>query len=264
MTGLFRVRKFHQDDAHIFCTMDQMHKEIQQTLEFVKMVYDKLGFKSVDYALSTRPQANYIGELKDWDAAEYALIEALNSTGKKWYIKEGDGAFYGPKIDIMVKDALGRKHQTATIQLDFQLPLRFDLEYTNSDSTKSRPVIIHRAILGSLERMMGILIEHYGGKWPFWLSPRQILVVTTRQDEGIQNYAKEIKRMLSEFYCGLDVSDRSLPKKIFEANKLGYNSVIVIGDQEVLEKSVSIRGSGSTMLTIPIAGLIKYYEQINK
>ena len=239
-----------------------MHQEIQQTLDFVERVYQKLGFQSIDYALSTRPSSNYIGELQDWDAAEFALKSSLQNTGKKWYVKEGDGAFYGPKIDVMVKDALGRRHQTATIQLDFQLPIRFDLEYTTAQGTKQRPVIIHRAILGSIERMMGILIEHYAGKWPFWLSPRQILIVTTREDDVIEAYSKKIQQSLGQFYTDLDAGDRLLPKKIFEANKLGYNFVIVIGDQETRDQTVTIRGPDSKQTIMSASEVVQYFESL--
>ncbi|KAF9115480.1 54S ribosomal protein L39, mitochondrial [Mortierella sp. AM989] len=177
LTGLTRVRRFHQDDAHIFCTRDQIFQEIRSTLSFVDTVYRTFRFPSYELALSTRPQSNYLGTLNDWDAAEDSLRQALNQSGLPWSINEGDGAFYGPKIDILVRDALGRRHQTATIQLDFQLPQRFDLSFYDQKGEKQTPVMVHRAVLGSVERMMAILIEHTGGRWPFWLSPRQAMVV---------------------------------------------------------------------------------------
>ncbi|KAF8980384.1 hypothetical protein BGZ46_004257 [Entomortierella lignicola] len=177
LTGLTRVRRFHQDDAHIFCTRDQIFQEIRATLSFVDTVYRTFRFPSYELALSTRPQSNFLGTLKDWDAAEDSLRQALNQSGLPWSINEGDGAFYGPKIDILVRDALGRRHQTATIQLDFQLPQRFDLGFYDQQGEKQTPVMVHRAVLGSVERMMAILIEHTGGRWPFWLSPRQAMVV---------------------------------------------------------------------------------------
>ncbi|KAF9171230.1 54S ribosomal protein L39, mitochondrial [Mortierella sp. AD011] len=177
LTGLTRVRRFHQDDAHIFCTRDQIFQEIRSTLSFVDTVYRTFRFPSYELTLSTRPQSNFLGTLKDWDAAEDSLRQALNQSGLPWSINEGDGAFYGPKIDILVKDALGRRHQTATVQLDFQLPQRFDLSFYDQQGEKQTPVMVHRAVLGSVERMMAILIEHTGGRWPFWLSPRQAMVV---------------------------------------------------------------------------------------
>ncbi|KAI1316350.1 hypothetical protein EDD11_010064 [Mortierella claussenii] len=177
LTGLTRVRRFHQDDAHIFCTREQIFQEIRSTLSFVDTVYRTFRFPSYELALSTRPLSNFLGTLEDWDAAENSLRQALDQSGLHWTVNEGDGAFYGPKIDILVKDALGRRHQTATIQLDFQLPQRFGLEFQDHKDEKQTPVIVHRAVLGSVERMMAILIEHTGGRWPFWMSPRQAMVV---------------------------------------------------------------------------------------
>ncbi|KAF9430245.1 54S ribosomal protein L39, mitochondrial [Podila epigama] len=177
LSGLTRVRRFHQDDAHIFCTRDQIFQEIKSTLSFVKTVYKTFKFPSYELALSTRPLSGFIGTVEEWDAAENALRQALDQSGQAWTINEGDGAFYGPKIDILVRDALDRRHQTATIQLDFQLPQRFGLQFYDAQGEKQSPVIVHRAVLGSVERMMAILIEHTGGRWPFWLSPRQAIVV---------------------------------------------------------------------------------------
>uniref|UniRef100_H0Z5V3 threonine--tRNA ligase n=1 Tax=Taeniopygia guttata TaxID=59729 RepID=H0Z5V3_TAEGU len=176
LSGLTRVRRFQQDDAHIFCTMEQIEEEIKDCLDFLKSVYAVFGF-TFQLHLSTRPE-NYLGDLEIWDHAEKQLQNSLNNFGEQWNLNPGDGAFYGPKIDIKIKDAIGRYHQCATIQLDFQLPIRFNLTYVGKDGDdKKRPVIIHRAILGSVERMIAILAENYGGKWPFWLSPRQVMVV---------------------------------------------------------------------------------------
>lgn len=177
LTGLTRVRRFHQDDAHIFCTRDQIFQEVRSTLSFVDTVYRTFRFPSYELALSTRPLTNYMGSIEEWNSAEASLRQALTESGLAWSINEGDGAFYGPKIDILVRDALGRRHQTATIQLDFQLPQRFGLQYYDQQGEKQQPVIVHRAVLGSVERMMAILIEHTGGRWPFWMSPRQAMVV---------------------------------------------------------------------------------------
>ncbi|KAK4489517.1 hypothetical protein RD792_005326, partial [Penstemon davidsonii] len=175
LTGLTRVRRFQQDDAHIFCRESQIKDEVKGVLEFISHVYKIFGF-TFELKLSTRPE-KFLGEIETWDKAEAALTEALNENGKPWEINEGDGAFYGPKIDISVSDAMRRKFQCATLQLDFQLPARFNLSYSAEDETKrERPVMIHRAILGSVERMFAILLEHYKGKWPFWLSPRQAIV----------------------------------------------------------------------------------------
>ncbi|XP_062945328.1 threonine--tRNA ligase 2, cytoplasmic isoform X2 [Cynocephalus volans] len=175
LSGLTRVRRFQQDDAHIFCTVEQIEEEIKGCLQFLQSVYSTFGF-SFQLNLSTRPE-DFLGEVEMWDEAEKQLQNSLLEFGEPWKVNPGDGAFYGPKIDIKIKDAIGRYHQCATIQLDFQLPIRFDLTYVSKDGDDKRPVIIHRAILGSVERMIAILSENYGGKWPFWLSPRQVLII---------------------------------------------------------------------------------------
>ena len=163
LSGLTRVRRFQQDDAHIFCRLDQIGEEMRQCLDFLSSVYSHFGF-TFELNLSTRPEG-YLGELETWNNAEKALEDALNASGLKWKLNPGDGAFYGPKIDITIKDALQRSHQCATIQLDFQLPIRFKLGYTGQDGEKTKPVIIHRAILGSIERFIAILTENFAGKW---------------------------------------------------------------------------------------------------
>jgi threonyl-tRNA synthetase len=182
LRGLTRVRCFHQDDAHIFCTPKQISSEILSCLHFVDRVYiDRFGFDHVDMKLSTRP-IKKAGTNEQWDQAELALETMLKEYGRPWTIEEGDGAFYGPKIDIRVKDVMGRYHQVATIQLDFQLPNRFELEYSNEDGMKATPVMVHRAVLGSVERMVAVLCEHWGGRWPLWLSPRQVAVCPVSSD----------------------------------------------------------------------------------
>lgn len=174
LNGLTRVRRFQQDDAHIFCRADQIKQEVSGVLDFMRHVYGIFGM-SFKLELSTRPK-KAMGDLELWKKAEAALTESLNEfIGEgNWKINPGDGAFYGPKIDIKVLDALNRVHQTATVQLDFQLPIRFELAYKNEKGEMERPVMVHRAILGSVERSFAILLEHYKGKWPFWLSPRQV------------------------------------------------------------------------------------------
>lgn len=201
--------------------------------------------------LSTRPESQYIGSIEEWNHAEDSLTQALNATGRPWSIKEGDGAFYGPKIDIMVKDSSGKSHQTATIQLDFQLPRRFGLEYVDENDKTQTPVIVHRAILGSIERMMAILIEHTNGKWPFWLSPRQgvVIPVSTQFSE----YAKKVARSLSmgqdaetttdsQYYVDVDSSPRDrLNKMIRQAQLQQYNFIFVVGQKEMDEGTVNVR-----------------------
>lgn len=243
LSGLTRVRRFQQDDAHIFCTQDQIETEIENIFEFLKYVYGVFGFE-FKMELSTRPE-KYVGELKTWDAAEAKLESALNKWGGNWELNAGDGAFYGPKIDIMISDALKRWHQCATVQLDFQLPNRFELEFKAKDNTDAenyeRPVMIHRAILGSVERMTAILTEHFAGKWPFWLSPRQVLVVPV----GVkyQDYAKDVSEQLNSegFYADVDLTGNTLQKKVRNGQLLKYNFIFIVGEQEMEEKSVNIR-----------------------
>jgi threonyl-tRNA synthetase len=260
---MFRVRTFRQDDGHIFCRPDQVQSEIEYTLSCIEMIYSKFGFSDIEMALSTRPEKNFIGTVLEWSTAESSLVSALDRSGKKWVVKNGDGAFYGPKIDVMVKDALGRSHQTATIQLDFQLPQRFDLQYQNTEGALLRPVIIHRAILGSFERMLGILIEHFGGRWPFWLSPRQILIATTRCDEQIEAYALKVRDLLTEYHVDCDFSDRLLGKKIFDANTLGFNFVILIGDKEMQTESITIRTQDGNNFAISREEVFNYFQKLN-
>ncbi|KAJ9709027.1 hypothetical protein PVL29_000827 [Vitis rotundifolia] len=213
LTGLTRVRRFQQDDAHIFCRESQIKDEVMGVLEFINYAYNIFGF-TYELKLSTRPE-KYLGDLETWEKAEAALTEALNQSGKPWEINEGDGAFYGPKIDISVSDALSRKFQCATLQLDFQLPSRFDLSYSAEDEAKrERPVMIHRAILGSVERMFAILLEHYKGKWPFWLSPRQAIVCPV--SEKSQPYALKVRDQIHQagYYVDVDTTDRKIQKKV--------------------------------------------------
>lgn len=207
LTGLTRVRRFHQDDAHVFCRVDQIYDEIASMLVMLQDAYSIFGFPNFELVLSTRPK-QFLGELKEWDQAEDSLRHALNSSNLPWTLNEADGAFYGPKIDVRLIDASGKKHQTATIQLDFQLPQRFDLRYMTSDGTSSaRPVMIHRAILGSMERFMAILIENLAGRWPFWLSPRQAVILPTApNDPALLACAHAVRDQLA---LGLMPSKRS-------------------------------------------------------
>jgi threonyl-tRNA synthetase len=238
-----RVRRFQQDDAHIFCREDQIEGEITNALEFLKHVYGIFGF-TFKLNLSTRPEKNYLGKVETWDMAEKQLAKALDNFGQKWGIKKGDGAFYGPKIDVKLEDALRREHQCGTIQLDFQLPEKFGLQYTNEESTgerHSRPVMIHRAIYGSLERFMAIISEQYGGKWPFWLSPRQIVVLPL--SEKYIDYAKEVVKPFIEdgFYVELDDSNNNMEKKVALAQVAQINVMLVVGPKEQQNKTVNVR-----------------------
>ncbi|KAG2502057.1 hypothetical protein HYH03_000551 [Edaphochlamys debaryana] len=239
LQGLTRVRRFQQDDAHIFCRPDQVMAEVTGFLKFLGEVYDVFG---LDYtmALSTRPEG-YLGDLELWNKAEAALTEALNGTGRPWVLNPGDGAFYGPKIDITVYDALRRKFQCATVQLDFQLPIRFQLEYATEAGTLERPVIVHRAVLGSVERMFAILTEHYAGKWPFWLSPRQVMVVPI--SENSLGYAQDVRRELraAGLHVDVDATDRKMQKKVREAQLSQYNYILVVGEAEKTAQTVNVR-----------------------
>lgn len=241
LSGLTRVRRFQQDDAHIFCTQDQIEDEISSIFDFLQFVYGIFGFQ-FKMELSTRPE-KFVGEIETWNSAEAKLESALNKWGGDWELNEGDGAFYGPKIDIMISDALKRWHQCATVQLDFQLPIRFGLEFRSKDEAGdlSRPVMIHRAILGSVERMTAILTEHFAGKWPFWLSPRQVLVVPV----GVKyfDYAQKVQKQLNDegFYADVDVSGNTLQKKVRTGQLQKYNFIFIVGEQESLMESVNIR-----------------------
>uniref|UniRef100_A0A0D9X2N7 Probable threonine--tRNA ligase, cytoplasmic n=1 Tax=Leersia perrieri TaxID=77586 RepID=A0A0D9X2N7_9ORYZ len=229
LTGLTRVRRFQQ-----------IKDEVKGVLEFINYVYEIFGFK-YELELSTRPD-KYLGDIETWNKAEEQLTEALNEFGKPWkctysdvcmQINEGDGAFYGPKIDIGVFDALKRKFQCATLQLDFQLPLRFKLTYSAEDEAKlERPVMIHRAILGSVERMFAILLEHYNGKWPLWLSPRQAIVCSI--SSNTVEYAKQVRARIHEagFHVAVDETDRTIQKKVREAQLAQYNYILVVGAKE--------------------------------
>ncbi|XP_074785256.1 threonine--tRNA ligase, mitochondrial isoform X2 [Athene noctua] len=188
LTGLTRVRRFQQDDAHIFCTLEQLEGEIDACLDFVRTVYAVLGF-SFRLALATRPPG-FLGDPETWDRAEQQLERSLRTFGQPWELSPGDGAFYGPKIDIRIRDALGRQHQCGTIQLDFQMPERFELEYASATGGAARPVLIHRAVLGSVERMVAVLAESCGGRWPLWLSPLQAIVIP--QAPEVEDYAREL------------------------------------------------------------------------
>lgn len=241
LTGLTRVRRFQQDDAHIFCTHDQIQDEIDGCLDFLAHVYGTFGF-TFELVLSTRPE-NHIGDIKTWDRAENALEASLNKFSLPWKLNKGDGAFYGPKIDITISDALQRAHQCATIQLDFQLPERFQLTYNTGDgSNKATPVIIHRAIFGSVERFIAIVTENFAGKWPFWLSPRQISVIPV--DSVFNEYAEKVRQQLhsSGFMVESDLEEHvTLNKKIRRAKLVQFNYILIVGERERSTNTVNVR-----------------------
>merc|ERR1711971_477127 len=239
LTGLTRVRRFQQDDAHIFCMPDQIRSEMQGCLDFLKHVYSVFGF-TYQLRLSTRPE-KFLGDIEVWDKAEADLSASLDGAGLPWKLNPGDGAFYGPKIDITLQDALKRQHQCATIQLDFNLPKRFNLNYIDAKGEKHHPVMIHRAILGSVE-MIAVLTESTGGKWPFWLSPRQAMVVPV----GIpfNGYAGEVAAMLKKagFCAEADTDDgNTMNKKVRNAQIAQFNFIFVVGEKEMSNKTVNVR-----------------------
>ncbi|XMD56870.1 threonyl-tRNA synthetase [Campylobacter lari subsp. concheus] len=237
--GLFRVREFTQDDAHIFCMPSQIKEQVLEILSFVDTLMKAFEF-DYEMEISTRP-AKAIGDDEIWDIATKALKEALDEQGLKYGIDEGGGAFYGPKIDIKITDALKRKWQCGTIQVDFNLPSRFKLEYTDADNEKKQPVMLHRAILGSFERFIGILVEHCAGELPFFIAPTQVAIVPISQNH--HDYAKEIARQLLELGIDSEIYNKneSLNKKIRTAEKAHVPMILVLGDEEVANQSVALR-----------------------
>ncbi len=240
VSGLFRVRCFTQDDAHIFMKPEDIKDEILGVLKLVDKMYATFGL-TYHLELSTRPEKNTIGSDEDWEMTTNSLKAALDACGKNYRINEGDGAFYGPKIDIHIRDALGRTWQCGTIQLDMSLPARFELKYLDKDGQEKQPIMIHRVIYGSIERFMGILIEHYAGKFPLWLSPMPIRIIPVA-DRHV-DYAKELKAKIETtgILCSVDDSHESVGKKIRSAQLDQVNYMITVGDQEVENRSIALR-----------------------
>jgi threonyl-tRNA synthetase len=239
LSGLTRVRQFSQDDAHCFVTEDQIASEVEALLKLVHRVYGDFGLE-YSLKLSTRPE-EFLGEVATWDRAEAALKQALDAAGQQYTINEGDGAFYGPKIDLDVTDALGRKWQCATIQLDYQLPERFDLKYIGADNAEHRPVVIHRAIFGSFERFIAILIEHFAGAFPLWCAPVQAVVLPIA-DRHL-DYAEQVRRQVAEAGLRVEVDTRQekVNYKIREAQLQKIPYMLVIGDREAADGAVAVR-----------------------
>ncbi len=255
--GLLRVRHITQDDAHIFCTEEQIESEIIKVINLIIRVYNAYGFKKYKVELSTRPKI-FMGEQGTWDKAEKALMNSLKKTRIEFQLNEGEGAFYGPKIDFHIKDAIGRTWQCATIQLDFQMPLRFELTYEGYDGKKHTPIMIHRAILGSLERFMGILIEHYAGKFPVWLAPVQVKILTVSDKN--KKFAKEIYEKLLKEKIRVELDDRSesIGRKVRDSQLEHINYVITIGDKEQKSKTVAIRTlDGKVKFSIKVNSFVK-------
>ena len=238
--GLTRVRTFCQDDAHIFCTLDQMQSEIGASIDLVYTVYQDFAFSSVRVVIATRPEQR-LGEDSIWDRSEAALIDAVKSKGLPYEIAEGEGAFYGPKIEFHLRDALSRPWQLGTIQVDFNMPERFDLAYIGEDNSTHRPVMLHRAILGSIERFFGVLVEHVAGAFPTWLSPEQVAILTV--SEKVNDYAEEVRKILQQ--AGIrtisDTSGDKLGAKIRAARNLRVPYLAVVGQKEVEGRGLSVR-----------------------
>lgn len=239
LNGLLRVRSFCQDDAHLFVRPDQIEREIELALQIIDHVYRVFDF---DYTieLSTRPE-DYMGDLEVWDEAEAALSRVLEKRGVTYTVNEGDGAFYGPKIDIHIQDAIQRSHQCATVQLDFQLPEKFDLTYVNEQNEKVRPVVIHRAVFGSLDRFLGILIEHFNGAFPLWLAPIQVQIIGVADTHAA--YVEEVANQLRQAHIRVAVDERNqkLGKKIREAQMKKIPYILVLGDEEQQQNKVTVR-----------------------
>ena len=267
LSGLTRVRRFHQDDGHIFCELSQIEQEIDNTIKLIKDTYKIFGITDVQFKLSTRPE-KAIGDLETWAKAEAALEKVLNATtNNNWLIREGDGAFYGPKIDVLVTDAFLKEHQVGTIQLDFQLPERFQLKYVAKDGTRdNQPIMVHRAVFGSLERFFAILLDHYQGKWPFWLNPRQAVIIPV--NEAHHRYCEEVAAVLRgdivserneiapmtgyNFYVDVDSRNETIGARIKDAISKGYSYIITIGDKDIEKGTVAVRTRESRKL--------KHYE----
>ena len=244
MHGLMRVRGFTQDDGHIFCTEEQIESETKLFIKLLSDIYKDLGFDKFDIKLSTRPETR-VGSDEVWDRAENALESAIKKLGLPYEIQEGDGAFYGPKLDFVLTDAIGREWQCGTFQADFNLPDRLDAEFVGEDGQKHIPVMIHRAVLGSFERFIGVLIENYSGKLPFWLAPLQVAVATIISD--VDDYAKEIIEALENagIRCHSDLRNEKISYKVREHSAAKIPMIMAIGAREKESKTVSIRRIGS-------------------
>ncbi|WP_087687041.1 MULTISPECIES: threonine--tRNA ligase [unclassified Pandoraea] len=259
--GLMRVRGFTQDDGHIFCTEDQILDECVNYTALLHAVYKDFGFSDMIYKVATRPE-HRVGSDENWDKAEFALMESLRRSGCEFVIAEGDGAFYGPKIEYTLKDALGRQWQCGTMQVDFSMPERLDAEYVAEDNSRKRPVMLHRAILGSLERFIGILIEHHAGAMPAWLAPEQLIVMNV--SEKTADYALEVTKKLQEqgLRARADLRNEKISYKIREHSLQKVPYLVVVGDKEQEANTVAVRARGGVDLGVmPVDALIERLAQ---
>jgi len=263
MHGLMRVRGFTQDDAHIFCTEEQITEEILGVLDLAEYILTTFGFKNYEVNLSTRPE-KYVGSDRIWEKATEALKDALNQKGWAYQVDEGGGAFYGPKIDIKIEDAIGRRWQCSTIQVDFNLPDRFDLEYVGADGGRHQPIMIHRALFGSLERFFGILTENFAGDFPLWLAPIQAKLIAVNEDEKLLEYAREVAAKMQQLGLRVQVdhSGDRMAKQIRKAELEKIPVMAIIGAKEVEANALSIRtrrpdGTGGDLGSIPTTEVIE-------
>jgi threonyl-tRNA synthetase len=254
LNGLLRVRSFRQDDSHNFITEEMIEDEYQRIFEITELFYGIFGLQ-YRFRLGTRPEG-FLGDIETWNRAESKLKSILEKSGKQYFVEEGDGAFYGPKVDILMKDALGREWQTGTIQLDFQQPQRFGLEYVSEDGSRKTPVVIHRVIYGSMERFIGLLIEHYAGTFPLWLSPVQIsiLPISENQKEYAEKIAAELKNAVEGLRVEIDSRPESIGKKIREATLQKIPYQIILGEKEQTAEKIAVRTrSGQDLGQIELA-----------
>lgn len=259
--GLFRVRAFTQDDAHVFTAIEGLQKEVADIIDFTFSVYKKFGFTEFKTYIATRPEKS-IGSDEDWDQSTNSLKDALTAKGIGYDTKDGEGAFYGPKIEFNITDSLGRLWQCGTIQVDFSMPGRFGLEYTDNENKKKQPVMIHRAIYGSLERFIGILIEHFEGKFPLWISPVQVKILTVVEKHN--EYAEKINRALvsNGIWTDMDLRNEKIGYKIREAILEKFNFILIIGDKELESGEISYRRRGEeSTQSISLANLLKILKE---
>jgi threonyl-tRNA synthetase len=263
LSGLFRVIQFTQDDAHIFCKEEQIEEEVENIMKLIDIFYKKFNLTFDHIELSTRPEKR-IGGDEMWDLAETTLENVLKKNKIKYKINKGDGAFYGPKIDFHARDSLNRTWQLSTIQLDFSMPERFELEYTDKDNTKKRPVMLHRVIYGSLERFIGILLESTNGRLPTWLAPIQIRILnfTDRNIKYAEKIFNEIQKQIPNLRIDLDFKQTTLQSKVKEAEMMRIPYIIVIGDKEKKENKLAVRIKGSNK--IQNFGIKEFIEKIDK
>lgn len=262
LNGLFRVRTFTQDDAHIFVTPDQIESEVKDVLDLIDRMYGVFGLE-YSIELSTKPEKDYIGSDEIWDQSEEALANACRHAGRDFKVNPGDGAFYGPKLDIHIKDSLGRDWQCGTVQLDMNLPERFECTYVDADGSRKTPLMLHRVVYGSIERFIGILIENFAGHFPLWLAPRQLVVIPVHQQKHLE-YAQKVKKALEEAGMRVEVDDRNekLGYRVREAQMTKVPYQIVVGDGEQEAGTVTIRKSGSrSSETMPLEEAVAKFRQ---